>query len=489
MTDEVRLPARLNADASLPDLIRAFQELQDWVETREPEAFGGTLNKFLTVGNGITAGIITYSAGGVILPAPTSDVPVVVVPTLDASPPTDVTGLAVAAGVAHFMVTIDAPTYTAGGGNGRTVIYSANYSGSGPLPVFADAVEIGAIPVRGTILVVTREPGVEARFWAKAETLYPTLQATPTGGLNGVAATADLIEDQHVVSLTAAKLTAGSIGVSEYIQSTGFVSGSAGWRIDGNGNAEFSGVVVRGTLYATTLSGALSLNTLGNIKAGQTDYATGTGFFLGYSGAAYKFSIGSGSSGLTWDGTTMTLSGTLNAATGSFAGSLTAATGTLGTLTIASGGNIKLGQTAYATGTGFWLGDDSGTTKFSIGSATSYMRWDGTDLLLTKPAFDAYSASITGGDLAAGSVASGAVAYGTRTVVPSGGKSGYSYFWVVTSTSSGGGVYGTSGFATDTISISGSATGTSTSGVACCFVMDANGRVTTATFNISATHA
>ncbi len=42
-----------------------------------------------------------------------------------------------------------------------------------------------------------------------------------------------------------------------------------------------------------------------------------------------------------------------------------------GTLEIDTLGNIRSGQTAYNTGTGFWLGNDAGTPKFSIGSSTS----------------------------------------------------------------------------------------------------------------------
>ena len=47
----------------------------------------------------------------------------------------------------------------------------------------------------------------------------------------------------------------------------------------------------------------LSLNKLGHIRGGQTDYATGDGFFLGYDSDAYKFSIGSDTDFLKWDST------------------------------------------------------------------------------------------------------------------------------------------------------------------------------------------
>ncbi len=64
------------------------------------------------------------------------------------------------------------------------------------------------------------------------------------------------------------------------------------------------------TAGTTITGGGITLNGGGNIKGGQTDYNTGTGFFLGYSGAKYKFSIGDASTkGITWDGDTLTIGG------------------------------------------------------------------------------------------------------------------------------------------------------------------------------------
>jgi hypothetical protein len=159
----------------------------------------------------------------------------------------------------------------------------------------------------------------------------------------------------------------------------------------------------------TLTAGNITLDTSGFIRGGSTAYDTDTGFWLGYSSAAYKFSLGDPAGNkLTWDGTNLnivgggtfsgalsaatgtfagslsaatgTFGGSLSAATGTFAGSLSAATGTFGDLTVASGGNVKMGQTAYNTGTGFWLGDASGTAKFSLGNSTNFMRWTGTAL-------------------------------------------------------------------------------------------------------------
>jgi len=52
---------------------------------------------------------------------------------------------------------------------------------------------------------------------------------------------------------------------------------------------------------------------------------------------------------------------------------------TAGTIVLPTGGYIRSGQTAYDSGTGFYLGMDSSVTKFSIGnSAGNKLTWDGT---------------------------------------------------------------------------------------------------------------
>jgi hypothetical protein len=58
----------------------------------------------------------------------------------------------------------------------------------------------------------------------------------------------------------------------------------------------------------------------------------------------------------------------------------------IGNLVINTTGAIRSGQTDYASGTGYWLGFDGGVPKFSIGNPTQYMRWTGTDLVLSTTA-------------------------------------------------------------------------------------------------------
>lgn len=65
-------------------------------------------------------------------------------------------------------------------------------------------------------------------------------------------------------------------------------------------------------------SGTITLDNAGHIKGGQTAYAIGSGFYLGYSGATYKFSIGSGAAGvmtqgMSWNGSILDIKGNLSA--------------------------------------------------------------------------------------------------------------------------------------------------------------------------------
>ena len=234
------------------------------------------------------------------------------------------------------------------------------------------------------------------------------------------------ITNLMVASVAATKITAGSISTGEYIQSTGYIAGSTGWKILGNGNAEFSGVVVRGTIYASAgliggitigahdirssnyvpgtsgfrinddgsveihdltlagTAGGINVGTSGYIRGGQTAYNTGTGFWLGYDSSVYKFSIGDGTHGLTWDGSTLTIKGTLNGADGTFSGTLTAdAVNAVNTINLAGdavmvpksfydAGSVSSGELASLT-----LEDSTGANVFLSFCCT--VTGDGTD--------------------------------------------------------------------------------------------------------------
>lgn len=138
------------------------------------------------------------------------------------------------------------------------------------------------------------------------------------------------INSAQVGSLTADKITTGTLGAGVIYAGT----------VDAaNINADTLSAVSAST-GSLTVSGALTMDTAGHIKAGQTDYDTGTGFFLGRHGptasAAYKFSIGVGSPtgpNMTWNGTALNIIG----------GAVTSSTITGGTIqTSASGARVVL---------------------------------------------------------------------------------------------------------------------------------------------------
>jgi hypothetical protein len=91
-------------------------------------------------------------------------------------------------------------------------------------------------------------------------------------------------------------------------------------QIDASGNATFTGGITadNGSIGGWTI-GAVELVGSGNaaIRAGQSGYDSGSGFYLGITGGGTKFSIGSsGGNKLTWDGANLTLKGDLEIGSG-----------------------------------------------------------------------------------------------------------------------------------------------------------------------------
>jgi hypothetical protein len=126
-----------------------------------------------------------------------------------------------------------------------------------------------------------------------------------------------------------------------------------------------------------------------------------TGFYVDSTG---QFSL---KDKLTWDGTTLSVTGAVTATSGTFTGAVNATSGNFtGSVSVGTNGDIRSGQTAYDTGTGFFLGSPGGNPRFSIGnSAGNKMTWDGTTLNIvgtitgTLTGSISSSATITGGIL------------------------------------------------------------------------------------------
>ncbi len=113
-----------------------------------------------------------------------------------------------------------------------------------------------------------------------------------------VEATYKVLQGQGGENIDAANIVAGSITGNEIAAST-ITSGKISV-------SQLSAIAA--DLGAIT-AGTITVDSAGYIRGGQTAYNTGTGFFLGYSGTAYKFSIGVPTGDyLLWDGSILTMS-------------------------------------------------------------------------------------------------------------------------------------------------------------------------------------
>lgn len=172
--------------------------------------------------------------------------------------------------------------------------------------------------------------------------------------------------------------------------------GSIDWaNVTGTGRPSDYADVTQGALQAGVqlTAGGLTLSSGGSIKGGQTAYNLGTGFFIGYSGGTYKFSVGnSAGQGMAWDGTSLQLRGNLDfgyvqngppANADNTLNMFNAGFTTSGQITLTTNGHIKAGQSNYNTGTGFFLGWSTNAYKFSIGNSASHgLTWDGSALTI-----------------------------------------------------------------------------------------------------------
>ena len=125
----------------------------------------------------------------------------------------------------------------------------------------------------------------------------------------------------------------------------------------GDGSASSAGILINDTgLYATEANQTLananvkilidgSATIKMNVKGGQTDYNTGTGYFLGLSAGDFKFSIGDQSTNyMTWDGTYLRLKGSFDVGDG---GLINNSSYTVANLPIASTSTSFLVPSAY----------------------------------------------------------------------------------------------------------------------------------------------
>jgi hypothetical protein len=210
---------------------------------------------------------------------------------------------------------------------------------------------------------------------------------------NGTITTAKIgnatIDDAKIVSLTASKLTAGSIDVDDYIQSTAFISGTQGWRIHGNGFAEFAAAAIRGTLTAAQIdSRGLSIrNSAGTIILN----ATSNSFSGTVTGDVTGTIDGTAASDLVTTATDA--KDTADAATLSLARKLNS-----------DARNILAGPGGLATGSLEWNGAGVRTSGFGVGFTQNGIVAYNSAGTLTFSLGGATGAAFFGGDITAGTI-------------------------------------------------------------------------------------
>ena len=191
------------------------------------------------------------------------------------------------------------------------------------------------------------------------------------------------IDDAKIVNLTAAKLTAGSIGVGSFIESTGFITGSQGWRIHGNGFAEFGAAAIRGQLTAAQInSNGLSIrDTNGNVILNA-----GTGNFTGsLDGTAASTVVSNASTALSTANTANSTASTAQSTASSALSTANSASSTassaqstansalsgLSTKLNSNARNVLAGSGGLATGTLNWDSSGNRISGFGVGITQS----------------------------------------------------------------------------------------------------------------------
>lgn len=209
---------------------------------------------------------------------------------------------------AGTLKTSDGQTYSISGGNtgnmaARTYIY---FDLAVSTTVFQTTTTANNAVGPGKILIATAVNSTN-------DALFQVF-----GGRGGLLVDGDSLEDR---TISASKIVAGTITANEIAATTITAAKIVAGTITANEIA--TGTITAAKMNVSQLSaivadmgsitaGTVTVDTSGYIRGGQTAYDTGTGFFLGYSSGAYKFSIGNPSGNrLTWDGTSLTVIGTV----------------------------------------------------------------------------------------------------------------------------------------------------------------------------------
>lgn len=106
------------------------------------------------------------------------------------------------------------------------------------------------------------------------------------------------VDDAKIRDLSADKITAGTIDVDEYIQSTSYVAGTSGWRISGDGSMRLRGYLQGGSATAFMGGSGYFFNPTGYAHIGDPD-----GAFMSFNPNQGMIIGGAGIRSDNWNGT------------------------------------------------------------------------------------------------------------------------------------------------------------------------------------------
>ena len=260
---------------------------------------------------------------------------------------------------------------------GKTSLTLTTQVSATPTTIAADAIPVvGTLPAAGVVGRVLylstddklyRDDGTNWVTWVDGSDL---LAASVTAGKMSVTSLSAI--SANIGSITSGNLTLDTAGFIATAGATwsagtgvwmGYDAGSYKFRVGASGGL---GISWNGTQLAINGGITLSSSTDSFVRAGATDFTSGTGYYLGRAAGQYVMRIGNTSTNyMQWDGSVLTVKGSIFT----------------GDVQVDTGGNVRGGQTAWNTGVGFFMGYSGGAYKFSIGDPSgSYMRWTGADL-------------------------------------------------------------------------------------------------------------
>lgn len=194
------------------------------------------------------------------------------------------------------------PNYTEGNGHKITEVWGiVDQTGTS---TFQDAALIHSFT--GTSTSFPSEFETPLYIWVAFRSIDGIL-GTEAGGVNGFDATTGLIGGQYIAAASIARAAIGvaaidslrvadgaitNAKIGQYIQSTNYVQGDNGWRIDKSGTAEFSGITIYDGVGGVLLSSGTGMDWAGISGSGKPHDGATRNIYRGSWAAGASYTVG-----------------------------------------------------------------------------------------------------------------------------------------------------------------------------------------------------